>query len=114
MWKVGSKETMFVGCNVKSNFPLSIGLKFDNGLNNSAGMWFDVEEAKYLIERLQVGIETMEKIRKSPLLEDAIFMLGNGKTEEEARGKLRGTLLNEDFPTCSYVEEVLRTAKGYL
>lgn len=113
MWKVGSKSTMLVGCNVQSNFPISVELKFENGLNNTHGMWFDVSDAEYLIERLQASIETMKKIRSMPMLEDAIYMLGRGKSAEEVREKLRGTSIGGDFPTCSYVEEVLREADKY-
>lgn len=64
MWKVGSKNTMRVTCNTKSNFPISIELdywgsgnaKTQGHLDNIHGMWFDVSDAMYLVRGLLVAI----------------------------------------------------------
>jgi hypothetical protein len=45
------------------------------------------------------------------LLDNAIEMLVDGYSVEEVREQLRGTSVGEDFPTCSYVEEVLQAAQ---
>jgi len=68
MWKVGEKNTMKVSCNPESNFPISIELQFggpqhsQEALDKSHGMWFDVEDAKYLIGELEKAVETMSRL----------------------------------------------------
>ena len=67
MWKVGERNTMKVACNPKSNFPISIELRFGGpqhtqaALDKSHGMWFDVDDAKYLIFELERAIETLKR-----------------------------------------------------
>lgn len=72
MWKVGSVETMKVACNPKSNFPISIELRFGGpqhtqaALDKCHGMWFDVEDAKYLIRELERAIATSKRATPTP------------------------------------------------
>lgn len=47
------------------------------------------------------------------LLDTAISLFEEDKTEDEIREVLRGTLLHEDFPTSGYVEEVIWMAKAH-
>jgi hypothetical protein len=67
MWKVGDKSTMKVGCSPESNFPLSIELDFggrpgtQEHAQNSWGMWFGVDDAKYLIRKLERAISVLEE-----------------------------------------------------
>lgn len=41
----------------------------------------------------------------------ARHMYESGFSIEEIRAKLRGTCLNEDFPTCSAVEDAINSIK---
>ena len=66
MWKVGEKNTMKVGCNSESNFPISIELRFSVSSDgyqraaNNHGMWFGADDAKYLISELERAVKTIE------------------------------------------------------
>ncbi len=65
MWKVADESILLVGCNPKSNFPISIELQFggrlgtQERLDNNHGMWFGVEDAQRLIVQLEQAIETV-------------------------------------------------------
>jgi hypothetical protein len=77
MWKVGEKNTMLVACNPESNFPISIeflfgGPRVGKRLENSQGMWFGVEDARYLIDELYKAIDAVNRHDISVLVDKAM------------------------------------------
>lgn len=66
-------------------------------------MDFCVTEKQLINELKQDGINY-----KFSLKDTAQHMYEHGFSIEQIREKLRGTCLNEDFPTCSAVEEAIQ------